>query len=273
MDLSDMLDALETRIGRLLLTNQELANQMKRGKADNLPALGLLFPELETEGNADQNVDEKPVTHLNDETPKRRRTTRARKDLPESPNLPSPDPPEWVTAEVEIDPAAESVPSRPAAHTHPFASLASPQLPASRPAASPFQKTAGSHPFLELTTQISPPAPAPLPAPDVHWSFPINADRPEPQRADNFSMQIQRAGLTTDELADHLRVSRNSIDSWLSGAKPVPHWVPASLAVLSLLKPEKPRQSSHSTVWESPLRKSVSSQSDHRHPFARIEDL
>lgn len=85
---------------------------------------------------------------------------------------------------------------------------------------------------------------------------------------------MEQAGLNAEELAAALGVPSAALNGWLSGAVPVPAWVLPSVSVLELVTPAARMAARGMASPETaPVRKTVSSQSGGRHPFARIEEL
>ncbi len=136
------------------------------------------------------------------------------------------------------------------------------------------------HPFAEFTS--NPPRPVAVPAAtakaspgagsDVHWSFPAEQD--VTQRPDTLRMHMEKAGLNAEELAAALGVAATALNGWLNGSVPVPAWVLPSVSVLGLVTPAARKEARGTAHPEAaPVRKSVSSQTGGRHPFARIEEL
>jgi hypothetical protein len=85
---------------------------------------------------------------------------------------------------------------------------------------------------------------------------------------------MESAGLSAEELAAALGVPSAALNGWLSGNIPVPAWVLPSVSVVELVTPAARKEArGTATPQIAPVRKSVSSQTGGRHPFARIEDL
>jgi hypothetical protein len=134
------------------------------------------------------------------------------------------------------------------------------------------------HPFAEFTGAPLRPQPVSAgrnPSPhdsDVHWSFPAEQDGN--RRPESLRKHMESAGLSAEELAAALGVPSAALNGWLSGNIPVPAWVLPSVSVVELVTPAARKEArGTATPQIAPVRKSVSSQTGGRHPFARIEDL